>query len=122
MTKNDQLVRWIDKNVSEESILLVDSWYTNMKVIGPCVKSKGIKVIGSVRSSLKFNGIKVRDYIANVRFDKTVKIKGKMYMIHEEIGYFRLIGIPMKIVVSKDEKGRIKVIVSSDIKIDGEKL
>jgi hypothetical protein len=120
--KNEILVDWLKKNGRKGYTLIADSWYMHGQIVETCVKWLGMDMIGSVKSNLKFEGKKIGLKMKEIPFERSVKIKGHEFKIHEEIGYFQSIRIPMKVVFNEDENGNRMAVASSNIEMNGRQI
>ena len=121
-SKNDLLVEWLRQNGKKGYTLIADSWYTHGQIVESCVQWFGMDMIGAVKSNLKFEGEKIGKKERRIKFDKVVRIKGRLLKIHEEIGHFQSIRIPMKVVFNEDESGRRMIVASTNLEMDSKEI
>lgn len=121
-SKNDMLIDWLRENGKEGYTLIADSWYSHGQIVESCVKWFGMDMIGAVKSNLKFEGKKIGFKEKEIAFDKEVKIKGHLFKIHEEIGYFQSIRVPMKVVFNEDENGKRMAVAASNLELNGKEI
>ncbi len=124
--KNEEVIQWLKQaEINEGSLVIFDSWYTHSEIIETCKMVLGLEAIGMAKSNLK---LKIGDleksvgqYQRQVEFTKEVKMLSKKIKIHEEIGYFKSIRIPLKVVVCEMNSKRI-TLVCTDLKMSAEEV
>ncbi len=121
-SKNALLIDWLRRNGREGYTLISDSWYMHGQIVEACVRWFGMDMIGAVKSNLKFQGEKIGEKEHRIEFDKVVRIRGRLFKIHEEIGYSQSIRIPMKVVFNENENGKRMVMASSNLEMSGEEI
>ena len=124
--KNEEVIRWLKQSeINEGSLVIFDSWYTHSEIIETCKMVLGLEAIGMAKSNLKLkigdSEKSVGQYQRQVKFTKEVEILSKEVKIHEEIGYFKSIRIPLKVVVCEMNSKRI-TLVSTDLKMSAEEV
>lgn len=124
--KNEEVIQWLKQaEINKGSLVIFDSWYTHSEIIETCKMVLGLEAIGMAKSNLKLkigdSEKSVGQYQRQVEFTKEMEILSKEVKIHEEIGYFKSIRIPLKVVVCEMNSKRI-TLVCTDLKMSAEEI
>ena len=128
-SKNKKVVQWLKRsNIPNGSLVIFDSWYSHSEIIETCKMVLGVDAVGMAKSNLKLrisdlsdSTMSVGQYQRRVRFTNEVDMSSKKVKIHESIGYFKSIRIPLKVVVCEMNATRV-TLVSTNLQMSGEEI